>query len=786
MSVASTAHSAITRIALASRTTSILFPRCYHVSSLRSLPSSYPKSKLSTLISHRSIHTSEPRLQYPQLNVIRHMLSSARTRGASSSPSSSSSSSATTFWHTETTSQRVASLSTRKVATLTSTAHTKTGIESAPSLLTSTSRRPSRRILLSSSPQLQQQQQKPSSNTTRASVASETTATVEPKAGAGVPRTTTVHRKKIFLNWLAKAPPQAKAFSGSEVVDSNYVNSRDIINDSRSKSRGKRAGEPSPSPTTASTIRSTAFQPYDHFSLPKPPQIAPATTKVGATTQTRIQNSEPLPFLDFRTNDSREVMYTKCDVEADQWLNSNPSKMWALDAEWKVFGVYGKQAKMSLIQLGDDRAVYLFHVIHMKKFPEALARILQDKSIFKVGINIRNDATKMFKDWGVGCSSLVELGALSIQVQDDLPTQRKIRSMERLSRELLQHAVEKVPLTRMGNWESKNLSANQIAYAANDVFVTYELAEKIKELQKMRPKKDYVVPLATVHSNGTTVITVRGSLQERVDHPATAKDIIVPEPKQAYTILKARATAGGAKRSSVGYAKVTKVKIGGSGPTTIRKTTGVAPVQAPTSSTTTTGRSTKSAATAASYTWGDLLAHGMNVNGYPYHFYKNVNNKGDLSSKVGDSKNVIRTIRLGSRSTVTIIPPRFQKRSFSSTSLAATADKKVGAKDVSQRGQQGQSREVYFPSQLLPESLEGKDNMERNQSVWLEAGGRDLSEDDLEEEGGEQQDDWYLRQNQALFASLVPPDSDFDNGSDVGSDVGVNGDALAALIRKRL
>jgi hypothetical protein len=43
----------------------------------------------------------------------------------------------------------------------------------------------------------------------------------------------------------------------------------------------------------------------------------------------------------------------------------------------------------------------------------------------------------MFKDWGVGCSSLVELGALSIQVQDDLPTQRKVRSMERLSRELV-------------------------------------------------------------------------------------------------------------------------------------------------------------------------------------------------------------------------------------------------------------------------------------------------------------------------------------------------------------
>lgn len=347
-------------------------------------------------------------------------------------------------------------------------------------------------------------------------------------------------------------------------------------------------------------------------------------------------------------------------------------------------------------------------------------------------------------------------------------------------------------MTRMGNWESKNLSANQISYAANDVFVTYELAEKIKELQRTRPKQDYVVPLATVNSDGTTVVTVRGSLQERVDHPATAKDIIIPEPRQAPTILKARATkmvattAGGAKRSSVGYAKVTKVKSGGSGPVTNWRTTGVAPIKAPTSSLTTTPRrSTNPAAAEKSSPWRSSLAQGMNVNGDPYYFYKNANNNGGTSNKASDAKNVIQTIRLGNRSTVTIIPPRFQKRSFFSTSLAATADKKSGSKEISQWGKQGHKGEVYFPSQLLPESLEGKDIIERNQSVWLEAGGRDFSEDDLGEKGGEQQDDWYLRQNQAMFASLVPPDPDSDKGPGVGSDVSVDSDVLAALIRTK-
>ena len=63
--------------------------------------------------------------------------------------------------------------------------------------------------------------------------------------------------------------------------------------------------------------------------------------------------------------------------------------MWALDAEWKPFVGYGKQGRIALIQLGNDKTVYLFHVIHMKRFPDQLAHILEDEKILKVGINIR-------------------------------------------------------------------------------------------------------------------------------------------------------------------------------------------------------------------------------------------------------------------------------------------------------------------------------------------------------------------------------------------------------------
>ncbi|KAF9281684.1 hypothetical protein BGZ68_006475 [Mortierella alpina] len=320
----------------------------------------------------------------------------------------------------------------------------------------------------------------------------------------------------------------------------------------------------------------------------------PRSSSTSAATPASTSAEVP-PFLDFRTNASREVLYTKCDEEADRWLNSSRTTMWALDAEWRPYVYPGKQGRMALIQLGDDKTVYLFHVIHMKKFPEALARILRDKRILKVGINIRNDGTKMLKDWGVGCASLVELGALYVQVADDLTSQRSVRSMASLTNELLGHSVEKTGPTRMGNWENKNLSALQLRYAANDAFVTYEVAEKIKELQQSRPPRDYEIELATIHSEGTKVV----------------KD-----------------------------------------------------------------DNNKEMENSSKYRWFQ--------------------------------------------------PGRAQHK------------RRTG--------------DVYIPNQLIPESLENKDILERNQTVWQEAGGRDLSNEITDDDSGE--NDWYLQQNQALFESL--------------------------------
>ncbi|KAF8936337.1 hypothetical protein BGZ58_004293 [Dissophora ornata] len=416
--------------------------------------------------------------------------------------------------------------------------------------------------------------------------------------------------------------------------------------------------------------------------------------------------------------------------------------MWALDAEWKPFIGYGKQGRIALIQLGNDDTIYLFHVIHMKKFPEQLAHLLEDKKTLKVGINIRNDGTKIMKDWGVGCANLVELGALSLQVQDNLANQRKIRSMDRLAKELLGHAVEKVAMTRMGNWESKYLTASQLAYAANDVFVTYEVAERIKYLQNAQPSKDYVIPLATIQADGALVVTVRGTLQEREDFPATTNDIVV-DTKKGLSIEVASPILTSEKVKVVpgytfGTMNQTRWSSGLKASPTSKKsanTASLSAVRPPPPRTISTSK--------IIYRKGAKFSA---LDSEPDIFY---GSHADAETK--------HAIQFGGRSVVTIIRPnQQQRRSFSHTAFVRVISN--GHNNDLSEIKSRKRGDIYVPREILPESLEGKDILERNQAVWQEAGGREFFEE-IDNRGTED-DDWHLRQNQALFESLMTNSKD--------------------------
>lgn len=216
----------------------------------------------------------------------------------------------------------------------------------------------------------------------------------------------------------------------------------------------------------------------------------------------------------------------------------------------------------------------------------------------------------------------------------------------------------------MTDWSREQLNMAHLAYAANDVFVAYEVAVKIKQLQKLQPKLSYHVTLTTIKDDGADVPIRPGTLQ-----------------KCENEWLRRLTTAS---------------------------------------------------------------------------------KKLAIKNKLKDA------ILFGNRSTIKILRPKKAlpiARSFSSygcVSLDNRTDVRHPAldDDTNRHDKDRQDQEqgnISIPSHLLPGSMEGMDIMERNQVIWLKAGGRDSLEED--DDDVKDDDDWYLKQNQALLESLLTDDA---------------------------
>lgn len=291
-------------------------------------------------------------------------------------------------------------------------------------------------------------------------------------------------------------------------------------------------------------------------------------------------------------------------------------------------------------------------------------------------------------------------------------------------------------MTRMGNWESRSLAAHQIAYAANDAFVTYEIAEQLKRLQGLRPNQEFTLPLVTVHTNGSTTLKVRGTLQERQDRAAEASDVMD-------TLENPLSILPGKLLNDYPYAECNTLMM----------------------STRLSWKPTSSGGAITAFKYGDWK---LKKSLAPSTKTVKIVPKQQSASRTSTST----FPEMGGRSeTIVIKAARLHGRSFSTVSsrglfrVTECDSRKLSSSSKAGKGKAAgdSKRDIYFPSQLLPESLEGKDILERNQAVWMDAGGRDLSEDATVDD--EEDSDWHLKQNQALYASLVSPIP--DDGEDV-------------------
>jgi ribonuclease D len=151
-------------------------------------------------------------------------------------------------------------------------------------------------------------------------------------------------------------------------------------------------------------------------------------------------------------------------------------KLWGFDTETRPAFKKGTFNKPALIQFASDAYAFLFRLNRIG-LPAELADVIEDTEISKIGVALHED----LKDLGM-LRKLKPAGFIDLQ---KYAGQFGIESkgLNKLTAIILKFRISKSQ--QVTDWERRDLSPQQLSYAATDAWVCYRI---YKELQRIKTK----------------------------------------------------------------------------------------------------------------------------------------------------------------------------------------------------------------------------------------------------------------------------------------------------------
>ena len=141
-----------------------------------------------------------------------------------------------------------------------------------------------------------------------------------------------------------------------------------------------------------------------------------------------------------------------------------------LDCEWVSQG--GKANPVCLLQLATVKGlVILIRLNTAGPLPIRLKEILASFEVFKVGVAVAGDSSKLVADHGLDVGGCVDLRHLVLAYRGSQNGHPGKLGLEALAETFLGVSLDKDWKVRAGNWEAETLSERQLNYAANDALV---------------------------------------------------------------------------------------------------------------------------------------------------------------------------------------------------------------------------------------------------------------------------------------------------------------------------
>ncbi|BES95600.1 Octanoyltransferase [Nesidiocoris tenuis] len=178
-------------------------------------------------------------------------------------------------------------------------------------------------------------------------------------------------------------------------------------------------------------------------------------------------------------------------VQSDELLTqaekSNALLVLGFDLEWPC--IPGRTSgKVALMQIcPDDSVCYLFHIYYLKALPKALVVLLKHSNVRLTGLNIANDIRKLARDFGIDLSTVLSDNLIELNSFANEKLRSKSRwSLAGLTANQLKLDLDKGPV-RVSNWSKKNLTRQQLMYAATDAYVSLKCYQKLDSLGNAYP-----------------------------------------------------------------------------------------------------------------------------------------------------------------------------------------------------------------------------------------------------------------------------------------------------------
>lgn len=189
-------------------------------------------------------------------------------------------------------------------------------------------------------------------------------------------------------------------------------------------------------------------------------------------TQTDKKLIPTLPLYAFEG----KIVVVQSEAEAQravQYLRQCP--ILGIDTETRPSFRKGTHYKVALLQIAGGDICFLFRLNYMG-FPDCLIALLEDDSILKVGLSLKDDFHQLrtrFKDFSPQrCADLQQLAA-EMGIQD--------MSLAKLYANIFRKRLSKT--AQLTNWEADALTDKQCTYAATDAYTCIQLYERMQQLK---------------------------------------------------------------------------------------------------------------------------------------------------------------------------------------------------------------------------------------------------------------------------------------------------------------